>query len=437
MLIILFPSRRILDDSTIEKDVVTKRANDTEFRYKVLQEEKKERNKDIRELQHEYANLAWKLQGYIQREADHKEKKAEEIASIESQRQQLLHSQVLNDRRLENEERELADKFLHHKQLSLREYNKAHHDMQKDIQSQITELTLQQKSELEHLHRHTGSKIEEMKAQNKAIIREYDALSMKIKQLSEEEELLSKTLRKEKMTSEANNTALIDWLPKANIIEGHRSNVADLEKIVNDLRQRQLEEGGQLLLVNQQKQAATKELKRVKHECVGVESDLLSLENSKKDVERRLNKRLAELTQDANHAHANAYNIHSTKKTKLESDIQHVSEEIKGLNKQITELQHEIQRNEVTTVTMCDKLNSKLDSERHHLFEIESAKRNIEIKVLILEQQHEALKASLLNLEKEVARYRAQADEVGKILSEQDDLASQLEFNVKLLESRI
>lgn len=84
--------------------------------------------------------------------------------------------------------------------------------MQKDIQSQITELTLQQKSELEHLHRHTGSKIEyvffppsawflliffrEMKAQNKAIIREYDALSMKIKQLSEEEELLSKTLRK-------------------------------------------------------------------------------------------------------------------------------------------------------------------------------------------------------------------------------------------------
>lgn len=71
-----------------------------------------------------------------------------------------MHSQVLNDRRLENEERELADKFQHHKQLSLREYNKAHHDMQKDIQSQITELTLQQKSELEHLHRHTGAKIE-------------------------------------------------------------------------------------------------------------------------------------------------------------------------------------------------------------------------------------------------------------------------------------
>lgn len=57
--------------------------------------------------------------------------------------------------------------------------------------------------------------------------------------------------------------------------------------------------------------------------------------------------------------------------------------------------------------------------------------------MLILEQQHEALKANLLNLEKEVARYRAQSEEVSKILSEQDDLASQLEFNVKLLESRI
>lgn len=40
---------------------------------------------------------------------------------------------------------------------------------------------------------------------------------------------------------------------------------------------------------------------------------------------------LAELTQDAKHAHEIAYNTHSTKKTKLESDIQHVSEEIKGM----------------------------------------------------------------------------------------------------------
>lgn len=51
-----------------------------------------------------------------------------------------------------------------------------------------------------------------------------------------------------------------------------------------------------------------------------------------------------------------------------------------GLNKQITELQHEIQRNEAATVAMSDKLNARLDAERHHLFEIESAKRNIEIK---------------------------------------------------------
>jgi len=206
---------------------------------------------------------------------------------------------------------------------------------------------------------------------------------------------------------------------------------------VNDLRQRQLEEGDQLLLVNQQKQAAFKELKKVKQDCVGVESDLFSLENSKKDVERRLNKKLVELSTEAKNAHANAFNTHSTKKTKLESDVQHVSAEIKGLQKQITELQHEIQKVETTTVTMSDKLNSKLDAERHLLFEIESAKRNMEIKVLILEQQHEALKASLVKLEREAARYKAQADEVSNILSDQDDLAHQLEFNVKLLESRI
>jgi hypothetical protein len=35
-----------------------------------------------------------------------------------------------------------------------------------------------------------------MKTSNKALIREYDNLSIKIKQLKEEEEMLSKSLRK-------------------------------------------------------------------------------------------------------------------------------------------------------------------------------------------------------------------------------------------------
>jgi hypothetical protein len=35
-----------------------------------------------------------------------------------------------------------------------------------------------------------------MKSQNRVLIHEYDALALKIKQLREEEELLSKTLRK-------------------------------------------------------------------------------------------------------------------------------------------------------------------------------------------------------------------------------------------------
>jgi Tfp pilus assembly protein PilN len=59
------------------------------------------------------------------------------------------------------------------------------------------------------------------------------------------------------------------------------------------------------------------------------------------------------------------------------------------------------------------------------------------VKVLILEQQHEAMKANIMNLEKEVARYKAQTNEVSRILSDQDDAAAQLEFSVKLLESRI
>jgi hypothetical protein len=41
-----------------------------------------------------------------------------------------------------------------------REYNKSHNDMQKSTQSQMTELSLEQKTELEHLAKHTGTKIE-------------------------------------------------------------------------------------------------------------------------------------------------------------------------------------------------------------------------------------------------------------------------------------
>jgi len=86
---------------------------------------------------------------------------------------------------------------------------------------------------------------------------------------------------------------------------------------------------------------------------------------------------------------------------------------------------------------MSDKLNQKLEAERSRLFEIESGKRNVEIKTLSLEQEHETLKGRLMTLEKEVARYRLQAEEVAKILSDQEDVGHQLEFQVKLLEARI
>jgi len=416
---------------------VTKKANDTDNRLKNINEEKKDRNKDIRELQHELANLQWKLQGFVNRETEHKQKKAEELQAIESQRVLLQHTAVLNDRKLENEERLLQSKFVHHKQESARSFNKSHDDMKKYYQSQNTEISLKEKSDIDHLNQRKGNQLEELKNQNKLLIREYDSLSIKIKQLSEEEDMLSKSLRKEKMISEANNTALIDWLPKSCITEGHRSNVADLEKIVNDLRQRQLEEGGKLLLANQQKQAAIKELKKVKNESLALESDLNSLENSKKDAERRLVKRVSEYEVDLTKKRSDTFNGHSLKKSKLQSDVSHVSEEIKGLKKQISELQHEITRNNESTHNMSEKLNQKLESERNRLFEIESGKRNLEIKTLSLEQEHETLKGRLMTLEKEVARYRLQAEEVSKILSDQEDLGHQLEFQVKLLEARI
>jgi hypothetical protein len=44
-------SRRTLDDLTIEKEIVTKRADDTDRIYKKLIDEKKDRGKEVRELQ--------------------------------------------------------------------------------------------------------------------------------------------------------------------------------------------------------------------------------------------------------------------------------------------------------------------------------------------------------------------------------------------------
>lgn len=69
--------------------------------------------------------------------------------------------------------------------------------------------------------------------------REYDGISLDIKVEGEKQRRLAKQLEREQLISEVNQTNDVSWVNKADVTDtSRRSALIDMEKVLNDLRQR-------------------------------------------------------------------------------------------------------------------------------------------------------------------------------------------------------
>jgi len=431
-------SRKQLDELTIEKGVAEKSKNDIDVSYRHLVELRKQNNKHISELQLQVNTLEAKLKDYHSKEERHQAQKARDLHTIEQQRLQLHTQQVFNARKLENEERTLQAKFMNVKQEIKRKFVHDLDSLKQENQIQINDLTSKHKQQMDHLNKHVGDKIHDLQNESRSYRREYDLLSLEIKELSERQLRLEHQVKKEKLISAVNGTDSVDWLSKAGLDnESHRNAIVDMERIVNDLRQRYLETGDQLQVVTKQKAANTTALKKAKADLEDQIRAFQLLEVSKKDMERRLTKRVTELDDQLTRKKQVVANEHATKKAKIQAETDAKVAEVKDLSKQILEAEGELSAIRLSLNSLSQRMNEKLAAERASLFNLETEKREWEVKARLAKASVDTLTEELVVLDKETARLKNQTFNAQNEMTEEQDRNSLLELTIKRLEVRI
>jgi len=277
--------------------VAEKSRNEAEASYKHLVELKKQNKQHITESLLTLNTLEVKLQEFTNKEARHKQQKARDLQAIETQRQHLTTTEVYNSRKLENEERILEDKFLTTKQEMKRKFIHDLDELKKNCELQIQALNQKHETNMSHVSHVMAGKIGDFQADCRALRREYDILSLEIKEIQERQDRLTQEYKKEKTITEANGTDSIEWLEKSGLNQEKRNMVVDLETTVNYLRQMLLESEDKLASFRKQKLANQEALKKSKQKLEGQYQAFQLLEYSKLNMETRQRKKKLQKSQ--------------------------------------------------------------------------------------------------------------------------------------------
>eukprot|EP01127_Copromyxa_protea_P003485 TRINITY_DN13293_c0_g1_i1.p1 TRINITY_DN13293_c0_g1~~TRINITY_DN13293_c0_g1_i1.p1 ORF type:complete len:504 (-),score=162.94 TRINITY_DN13293_c0_g1_i1:74-1540(-) len=434
----LVKAKRQLDENSVDKDTEEKRKKNLEIDVRHLVALKAQKYKDIRNLQTTVTALEWKLNEFIEAQQKHEEQTQRELASVEKSRSQLEFQKTYDGRKMENEQRVMQAKFLTAKQELNRQFQRDYEAMRQHYEVLIDDMNLKHKSAMDAVDSKQGAKIAQLKSENIRLRREYDATSLDIKVLGEKERRMAKQLEREQLISEVNQTNDVSWVNKADVSDtSRRSALIDMERVISDLRQRCLEEGDEYNVANQQRVATQKALRKAKQDLAEHQALLQHMETSKKDLERRLNKRISELQGSIERANKKLADEHNTKKASLQVEADSRMEEAKSLAKQCADMEAELIRNGSSTASMASRLDEKLQLERDHVLQLETEKREAEVNVRLLQFEVESLKVKLTELEQEMNRLKSRVEMTTKELQDEEDKNNQLEVSLKQLEAKI
>lgn len=100
-------------------------------------------------------------------------------------------------------------------------------------------------------------------------------------------------------------------------------------------------------------------------------------------------------------------------------------------------MEAELVRNSSSTGSMASRLDEKLQAEREHVHQLETEKRESEVKVRLVQFDVDSLRVKLTEMEQEVNRLKARVDMTAKELQQEEDKNHQLEVTVKQLEAKV
>jgi len=251
--------------------------------------------------------------------------------------------------------------------------------------------------------------------------------------------LLDRRLKRETTNSEVMGTTSVEWMDHEQretfMNEFLTSEEKTLDRMTQQIRDKLIAAGEDLLLAKQRRSAAERQVKELRHDVN--EQGLLfrRLETSKNDIERRLTKRIEQLEDQILRKNRHTEADYTLLKNKLKANVEDKDDQLVSLKKELDELQYKLKSYKITANKMSEKVSDKLDIERERFIQSEKEKHDNASEALHYKREIGDVKERICSLEKESARYKGQVAVATGELEKLQDKNQNLEQSIRRLEN--
>jgi len=428
-----------MDESKIESDVAIKAKIDIEIQFKHLIEVRKEQDKEILQLSNKKSDLEDAFESIESADTKWTQQKDKDISEFERQKNAIQIQSRFLGRKLEDDRRHLQSKFFEAKQELKRNYRREVDQLKQRQELQLSDFERDSKNDIASTREKYNQKIKKLEVDNYNLRTKIEQVNQTLTKEEDEIIRLDKSLKRETTNSEVMGTTSVEWMDPEQretfMNEFLTSEEKTLDRMMQQIRDKLIAAGEDLLLAKRRRAAAERQVKELRNDLN--EQGLLfrRLETSKNDIERRLTKRIEQLEDQILRKNRHTEADYTLLKHKLQANVEDKDDQLVALKKELDELQYKLKMFKVTANKMSEKVSDKLDIERDRFIQLEKEKHDNASEALHYIREIGDLKEYISTLEKESSRYKAQVAVANAELEKLQDKNQNLEQSTRRLEN--
>lgn len=372
-------TQRALQDLQAAATAAHKLKQEMDHEYKELTELRKEKEKDIQQLNQKNAELQLQLDRIQHDKVERAKKQALDKQEVETERNSLKSQQRHFENQLEAEKRALQTQFNDMKRELQTDFRLEVEQLRTRCESQISEVTRAHRAQLATIRTDAEKKLSVLEHEK----HDLDAKAQQITRGIQEREAtiarLQTNLRRESMNADIQGISKIDWLKEQAVSGAELRDRKGKEKKIEQFRKKILDATNELATVKRQHTHAEDHVNRLKVDLDDKDVEFHRLESERDELERRLNSQIDELVGLVSKRDDSAQAEFEATKKKLEADIEAQEILAKALQQEIDELTSEQKQTKQFASKLVEKVGSKLaadgGSDIASLSALEKAKR--------------------------------------------------------------
>jgi len=367
------------------------------------------------------------------------QQKERDISEFERQKNAIQIQSRFLGRKLEDDRRHLQSKFFEAKQELKRNYRREVDQLKQRQELQLSDFERDSKNDIASTREKYNQKIKKLEVDNYNLRTKIEQVNQTLTKQEDEIILLDRSLKRETTNSEVMGTTSVEWMDPEQretfMNEFLTSEEKTLDRMTQQIRDKLIAAGEDLLLAKRRRAAADRQVKELRHDLN--EQGLLfrRLETSKNDIERRLTKRIEQLEDQILRKNKHTEADYTLLKHKLQANVEDKDDQLVALKKELDELQYKLKSFKVTANKMSEKASDKLDIERDRFIQLEKEKHDNASEALHYKREVGDLKEYISALDKEASRYKAQVAVATAELEKLQDKNQTLEQSIRRLES--